>query len=209
MKQLQNIHESGDSACDEGEGSCPDTTANQEGKCDAQQPSTEPSPEEDRTEQGQGEKSAKRRRGGGRRGKKKKHAVTHQEEEQDAEEGHEEGGKGVGEVERALSELGLNQREAGTEEERMPISDEHGPEMHSLQVDVKALKPEEELRRIFGARLIRQEMKRSQGTTRRHHKSIFVMPKENWPPYHPLLSNGLAMSLVESRPNGVQVFRCV
>lgn len=72
-----------------------------------------------------------------------------------------------------------------------------------LSVEHRALNPNNELRRIFGSKILQNEQVKKRGRSRGHLKSTFlVTPKENWPP---IGKPGLSMKLVESK-NGLNYF---
>lgn len=72
-----------------------------------------------------------------------------------------------------------------------------------LNVEHRALNPNNELRRIFGSKILQTEQIKKRGRSRGHIKSTFlVTPKENWPP---IGKSGLSMKLVESK-NGINYF---
>lgn len=72
-----------------------------------------------------------------------------------------------------------------------------------LSVDHRTLNPINELRRIFGSKIIQNEQVKKRGRNRGHLRSTWlVSPKENWPQ---IGKPGLSMKLVETK-NGVHYF---
>uniref|UniRef100_A0A069DZE4 Putative transcription factor 25-like protein n=1 Tax=Panstrongylus megistus TaxID=65343 RepID=A0A069DZE4_9HEMI len=72
-----------------------------------------------------------------------------------------------------------------------------------LSVDHRTLNPNNELRRIFGSKIIQNEQVKKRGRNRGHLRSTWlVSPKENWPQ---IGKPGLSMKLVETK-NGVHYF---
>ncbi|KAL4234568.1 Transcription factor 25 [Mactra antiquata] len=72
-----------------------------------------------------------------------------------------------------------------------------------LMVEHKHLNSENELKRIFGSRVIREEASRRRGQTRRRQKASWMAtPTDSWPPIGKI---GLSMSLKETK-DGCQYF---
>uniref|UniRef100_A0A0P4VSV4 Putative transcription factor 25 n=2 Tax=Rhodnius TaxID=13248 RepID=A0A0P4VSV4_9HEMI len=72
-----------------------------------------------------------------------------------------------------------------------------------LSVDHRTLNPNNELRRIFGSKIIQNEQVKKRGRNRGHLRSTWlVSPKENWPQ---IGKPGLSMKLVETK-NGIHYF---
>ena len=107
-------------------------------------------------------------------------------------------GEGVYEVEQALQELadlGFHNSNSSEEVLRLDGKRTHSP----LRVDLKHLRPEAELRRLFGSHALRDHPSRrsESSSSRRIRKAVFTAPKDSWPPYKISLSNGLAMEVVD------------
>ncbi|KAK9500401.1 hypothetical protein O3M35_001675 [Rhynocoris fuscipes] len=72
-----------------------------------------------------------------------------------------------------------------------------------LSIDHRTLNPNNELRRIFGSKIIQNEQVKKRGRNRGHLRSTWlVSPKENWPQ---IGKPGLSMKLVETK-NGIHYF---
>ncbi|XP_050395527.1 transcription factor 25 [Patella vulgata] len=72
-----------------------------------------------------------------------------------------------------------------------------------LSVEHKNLNPDNEMRRIFGSRVIQAEQRRNRNRQRIHQRTTrLAQPKDTWAPYS---KTGLSMSLLENR-RGYQYF---
>ncbi|XP_067652237.1 ribosome quality control complex subunit TCF25-like isoform X2 [Haliotis asinina] len=68
-----------------------------------------------------------------------------------------------------------------------------------LNVEHRNLNPDNEMRRIFGSRVVQQETNRQRGRHRTFHRGTkLVQPRDNWPA---IGRTGLSMSLLDNRPN--------
>ncbi|KAJ8302412.1 hypothetical protein KUTeg_018808 [Tegillarca granosa] len=135
--------------------------------------------------------------------KKKKNKDATFEETRNIEEGEDEIDASIREVNRILQSSGLPTTTANETELLQSTSPVTMNMRALLNVEHKNLNPDNEMKRIFGSRVVQAEMNRRQGhRPRRGQKSWLATPKDSWPP---MGKTGLTMSLVENK-NGFQYF---
>jgi len=79
------------------------------------------------------------------------------------------------------------------------------PKKSVLSIELKALNPNYELRRIFGAKVLQNEQNKKRGRNRGHLKTTYlVTPRDTWPPAG---KSGISMKPVGSKNSeGIQFF---
>ncbi|CAA9997450.1 unnamed protein product [Nesidiocoris tenuis] len=108
------------------------------------------------------------------------------------------------EVERSVREV--NEILGEMEENEAPnVAETSAPaaKLNFLSIDPRALNPKNELRRIFGSKIVQNDQAKKRGRNRGHLRStVLVTPKENW---LNIGKPGISMRLVETK-NGIQYF---
>ncbi|KAG8200352.1 hypothetical protein JTE90_028534 [Oedothorax gibbosus] len=81
-------------------------------------------------------------------------------------------------------------------------STRHSHEKSVLSIDLRNLNPDNEMKKIFGSKVVQNEQNKKRGRGRAHGRSTVLVSQKNWP----LIGKpGLSMSLVESK-DGLQFF---
>eukprot|EP00095_Tigriopus_kingsejongensis_P000320 maker-scaffold292_size219010-snap-gene-1.35 protein:Tk00320 transcript:maker-scaffold292_size219010-snap-gene-1.35-mRNA-1 annotation:"transcription factor 25" len=114
------------------------------------------------------------------------------------------------EIERSLHEVNqiLGTASAGAQGHRDSLPKVLPKYRNVLNIEYRHLNPENEMKKIFGSRVVQAEASRQRRAGGRHRAPLrsthnIVVPKPNWP--NPG-KTGLTMKFVRSEPNGNQVF---
>ena len=112
------------------------------------------------------------------------------------------------EVEKSVREVNKLLGEASEAPDMEQESISHQPIRSHLSIEPKHLNPENEMKRIFGSKVVlgEQSHRHRRGHRQRHHRSTshwLVVPKPSWPQPG---KTGLLMKFLESDRNGNQYF---